>query len=143
MVNLKFWQKKDKGFGLDEDFPSSRDIAAPHDLGLPLGDLGFQGPMDSNIGKGFDQQHIPGQFTSPPDFGQQQVQQRQNTFQQQPIHPEQHQGNNRDLDLVLAKLDAIKSELNAINQRLLRLEIVSEQKQEPSQYSIRKYAREY
>jgi len=58
-----------------------------------------------------------------------------NAFGQSPIHqsmqPEQPQPNmEKDLQMISLKLDAIKSELDAVNQRLKNIELIAEREQQ-------------
>ena len=102
---LKFWHKGDD-LGLGDD------LAIPKG-NLPTDDLGLQSPG------------LPPRQSGQPEM--QQPEPRIESFEgarqyaPQP-QPQSSYGSNRDLELVSAKLDAIKASLDSINQRLANLE---------------------
>jgi hypothetical protein len=133
VINLKFWKKKDD-LGLQDFKPI--DPLGGNDLGLPKQDFGVTNPTADNfqLSQGFQQPQAQ-------PFQQFQQQAPQQQFQQPQSFPS---NNARDLDLVLAKLDAIKAEIDSLHQRIMRIERIAELSSEPtSQQAMRKYAREY
>ncbi len=120
---IMFWKE-------DEDLPSE---APP--LGLEKDNLGL-GLDQQQTGTGPTPSVPPEQefekpgVSTPPQFQQQQFQQQprqQQQFQQQPRQQQpqqypQQQTSSKDLELISAKLDALKSSLDSMNQRLANLE---------------------
>lgn len=106
---LKFWKKKDAGFGSSPTFGAGSEAAVPSDWGAP------QQPFQS---------FQPSQQSFQP------IQPQMESFQGYKSYNE-----SRDTELVLAKLDSIKAMLDNINQRLLNLERAAygEQYSQPSQ----------
>lgn len=96
---LMFWKKKDE-----------LGIPNPNrDAGLQFNDFGQQPPQ------GF-QQFPPQGYMPPPSFQQPQM----DSFQNQ-----QGYRQNKDMELISAKLDAIKAMLENLNQRVANLEKVA------------------
>ena len=86
---------------------------------------------------GMPQQHAPQEY---PDLGAgqpnafndfRQSQQEKPTFHElgTTLHevPQHSEGPNRDFELISAKLDAIKSELDSMNQRLVKIEKLADE----------------
>ncbi len=103
---LKFWKKGD-------DLPFGDELAMPKSA-FPQDELGLQSPGLPQM------QQMP--ISEP----------RMDNFREAPRaypqpYPQQPQyyGANRDLDLVVAKLDALRATLENINQRLANLERVA------------------
>jgi len=89
---LKFWKKKD-------EFPTLPDLGAA----TPL-------PEEEKFGRGFE-------MPDHPAFGQQ-----QSFGQFQQMQYPQQQVRDKDLEIISAKLDAIKANVESISQRIERLE---------------------
>ncbi|MCK5283005.1 MAG: hypothetical protein KAK00_06355 [Nanoarchaeota archaeon] len=119
---LAFWKKEDdlgidKGFNSDmkgmdfgapNDFGSSNDLSLSSSKGMPdvsnfrgVGDVQEQQQMNQTLAQPFSSSPSPA-FNSPQNF-------------QQPK-------STNDLELISAKLDAIKATMDAINQRIANLE---------------------
>lgn len=114
---LMFWKKKD-------------DLALDNLGGMPGGmaDLG-QVPSEDPYGTDGGMPGQPmGQY-APQQYSRQPIPQQQ--FQQPSFsgYPSQQQNGGRDLEVVSAKLDALKAYLDSINQRLANLERIAEQQQ--------------
>ena len=125
LERVKFW-KKDEPSGTDPSY----------DLGSPSAVDQFAPPTPEQTAPQFT--HQEQEFTPQKEFGQQFQQyptaapfpgtQRQEQYvEQEAIHP-------RDIELILAKLDAIKSELDAIHQRVRKLEQVADNQQQQRRY---------
>ena len=103
---LKFW-KKDDDFDFDNDALGQEPSFQPHsgnpqDQSVPRQDFNPSEPLASPIPQASS-------------FNQQQ------SFQQSP------QNSNRELELVVAKLDALRVTLESMNQRLANLERIAQQ----------------
>ncbi|MFH1181425.1 MAG: hypothetical protein V1702_00540 [Candidatus Woesearchaeota archaeon] len=115
---LTFWKKKD-------------DLALSNMGGLPGGMADIsQMPGDDSFGA--DIGGMPGQPMGqypPQQYSRQTYPQQQ--FQQPSFsgYPSQQQYGNRELEVVSAKLDALKAYMDSINQRLANLERLAEQQQ--------------
>ncbi len=113
---LKFWKKDDDlGFSSDND--------------LGLSDSGV--PSYSS-----ESEHDP---MSHPDFQQPQQQYPEPASfpgQQQPEQYDVHEQaiGSRDVELILAKLDMIKSELDSLHQRVRKIEQATETQQQQKKY---------
>lgn len=145
-INLKFWKKKDNEASVDPFAGGGSNLGLNQpNLGLdnqdpglaPQGKEGMPGSTPPPLDKSFDQ--FGG--TGSQDAASFQPPQEQ-SFPQQ-ASPKALQDNKKDFDLVLAKLDSIKSELDSIHQRLQRLEMVGFNKQPEAPQPLRRYAREY
>lgn len=104
---VKFWKKDDLGLG---------------DLGgLPGGDqfegLNTEVPADPNLGQGAVPAQDPRFPPQPQSFQSQQQYQSQN-------YPQSSAGNNSN-EVISAKLDALKANLESINQRLANIERIA------------------
>ncbi|MBN2454515.1 hypothetical protein JXB11_03135 [Candidatus Woesearchaeota archaeon] len=118
---LMFWKKSDD-LGLKGD-----------DLGL--GDLGKM-PGDDPLQQNADQYGLPQQQGMPHDFSQPQQPFPQQSMQQpyfqsstpsmDSMQSQRSYRANSDMELVSAKLDAIRAALDSINQRLANLERIAE-----------------
>jgi hypothetical protein len=119
-MKLKFWEK---------DEPFQADPATNTD---PLG----SNPYDTNMGQ-------PAQPAPPPQFSQPQSFSPQPDFANQgqkfhePIQNNSGSSIEKDISLILAKLDAIKSELDSIHQRVQNLERQNTQKPQTAQRQYR------
>ena len=145
---LKFW-KKDDDFGDLEDFSSFGldEPKKPQDTTSGLGGTGNLGPMpgdDFGAIPGENTQHaepLPSpsmSLTQPPEgsSGMQQQpfsQQQPQNFSQQPSYQRVQQPEAmtqqtllKDIEIIHAKLDAIKSSLDSINARLYNLERIAQ-----------------
>ena len=111
----KFLGKKKDDLGLDE---MGHDLGAPTGLNEPLGspDAGYGAPPTTPT--------TPGSF-SPETLGFERVTEKESSY---PGHEHRLGEINigKDLELISAKLDAIKAELDSMNQRLKRLERIAE-----------------
>jgi hypothetical protein len=126
-----FGKKRKDDLGLDKDLDFGKD-----DL-----NLGFDDPLAGNRG-GNQFMGLPPQHSAPPqefpDFGANQPgsfnDYSQHQQAQRPVYQEigpvqqapQQSGFERDLQLISAKLDAIKSELDAMNQRIIKIEKIAD-----------------
>lgn len=115
---LQFWRKHDE---------YSFDTGLPPDLGTatPSGTNFDSNPNPSGglpeIGESYDKSPSfdkPSSFEKP-SYGTPLGFERNN-------NPAPVQGSNRDLEIISLKLDAIKAELDAVNQRLVRVEKLAE-----------------
>jgi hypothetical protein len=122
---LQFWKK-------DDEFASPTEAPHTFDLGSSTDPLQTHDPLQSNpfqTQQSFEQQGFsqqPSSFAQYPQGtafpGRQQpapVPEQYQEHQDQGIHP-------RDVELILAKLDAIKSELDALHQRVRKIEQVND-----------------
>ncbi len=117
---LMFWKKK-------EDTALGDNLALPESLPADIGAM----PADELAG--FPQQ--PRQFQQQPGF---QEQPRMGSFQQKQSFTQ-----NRDMELIAARLDAINAKLQSIEQRIAGLEKVAygEQTEQPSYPRYSRYRR--
>ncbi|MBN2052801.1 hypothetical protein JW756_04830 [Candidatus Woesearchaeota archaeon] len=126
--------KKSDELGLDNlgpDLGSMPDMNAPlgspdPNFGMPPPDM--QQPMGGPMPMDMQQQGPPGNF-SPESMGFERVQ--QNGLQGSQGYPQPQQNLNeinmgKDLEIISAKLDAIKAELDSMSQRMKRLERMAE-----------------
>lgn len=98
---LKFWKRDELGLGEELAMPKGN---------LPADELGLESPGLPKTPQ-MPQMQAPEAVQEP-------------RLMQQPQQP-QYYGPNRDLELVAAKLDALKATLDNINQRLANLERVA------------------
>ena len=129
LEKMKFWKK-------DDEFTTDSGTSEPphYDLGARK----FDDPSfgQQNAQQPFGQQAYPQESSfsqasaqyppTTPFPGTAQAPQQQ--FATQDLHP-------RDIELILAKLDAIKSELDALHQRIRKIEQVGDQQQAQKQRS--------
>lgn len=102
---LKFWKKKDKDLGLNQNLGMKEETALPTDWGTSP-----QQPAQPGF------QQSPGFQPSQPGF-QPAFQPQMESFQERRAYNE-----SKDVELILAKLDSIKVMIDNINQRLANLE---------------------
>ncbi len=134
-INLKFWKKKDD-LGLGADEPGMEDTPMPPDLGLGQNPPGF--------GAGEFAEPFPEKNIHQPNSNFPKEQPFTPDFNQPPRHEYSQQSNAKDFEVVIARLDAVKSQLESINQRLMRLEMLAERSSDQENPRIaRRYAREY
>ena len=144
---IKFWKKEDD-FGVPgtNEQPPAYDLGAPqrfdpmtspdplasqHD---PLGQEGF--PHDEHIDRGGGPPAYPS-YPAPAAFPGSQS--RQMPQEQYPEHDNQATAvQSRDVELILAKLDAVKSELDALHQRVRKIEQFTDAQQQ-QQIGQKKY----
>jgi len=100
---LKFWKSVELGLGDELAMPKGN---------LPTDELGLESPSLQKTPQ-MQQMQTPETFQEPV-----------RPYIQQPQQP-QYYGPNKDLELVAAKLDALKATLDNINQRLASLERVA------------------
>lgn len=141
---LKFWKQKDDldDFGMGED-PSFAPMGDQTGLGSPLG-LPEQPEFQTEPATGATIQNLsrpraapsfsPQQFATrmpppPPSFSP--PQQYQQTYQQTYQQPSYA---SRDIDVIIAKLDGIRLQLEAVNQRLANLEQGTNQQPQKRQF---------
>ncbi len=105
---LKFWKR-------DDDLSLGNELAMPKSA-FPQDELGLQSP-------GLPQ--APQMPLSEPRMESFQEPQRSSYSHPYAQQQQQYYGSNRDLDLVVAKLDALRATLENINQRLANLERVA------------------
>jgi len=139
---MRFWKKKEDdfsnvGLNLNKDFSApdfglgkSDDITSGYDPSLNSAPSGFQQP-------GSQQQfQSPPQYSPPNQFGQQNFSAPQSTFAPQPAFSQasqpyyQQQSSpqytvSKEIEIISIKLDAIRSSLESINQRIAGLERVA------------------
>ncbi|RJQ15861.1 hypothetical protein C4573_06950 [Candidatus Woesearchaeota archaeon] len=132
-MNLKFWKKKDS-LDLTKD-----------SLGLPETpsfnqDFGFP---DSNQQFQSFQQPLQQPMMDP--LRDASPMREVNRFSPQPVPQQQNDSVQKDMELIIAKIDAIKSELDSIHQRVMKIEkVLDSGPWEPSmQKNIKRYASEY
>ena len=124
---MAFWnKKKDDGLGLDDK--SSPDM----DLGLPPLDSDSHGGGGSDpFGSGFNNQ---GMMQHPNPKTDAFSEQRPDPFVSQ--HQSFQAGNppgsspedlKRDIEMILAKLDAVKAQLDAVSQRVIKIERIADE----------------
>ncbi len=125
LEKLKFWKR--------EEFQPMPDTPAQDPYGGPQEDpFANRDPMSTQFGapqeqqEPFPQMRTPAYPQSSPFPGGQSV-------QQQSYAPQQEPPRDRDTELILARLDAIKSDLDAITQRLRILEQRTDQGRTPGQ----------
>jgi hypothetical protein len=113
---LQFW-KKDEAIGDPGEAP------APYDLGMQHAD-----PLQQ--GDPFAQQQETAPNFSTPNYPQGSTFPGRMQVPQQPVMqaevPPDHSIHPRDIELILAKLDAIKSEMDALHQRVRKIEQATE-----------------
>jgi hypothetical protein len=127
---MAFWnKKKDDDLGLDMNAPKD-------DLGLPPLD---NPPGSSSAGSGFRDPGLidhpspsPSSFGSPDAFSQQ----KESTPMQQSVPGTSPEDLKRDIELMIAKLDAIKAELDAVNQRIIKIERIADEEARAQQKKI-------
>jgi hypothetical protein len=143
---LAFWKKSEPDFGkdlasgfgpdtglggLDTGMPKHEEFGAERELGLPpargmpdmsayrgVGEPAERAGMEQTIGRQFNQQ--PPEV--PTGFGQ--------MAPAQPQQPMQQPAQSHDIEVITAKLDAIKATIDAVNQRLANLERMQHAQQE-------------
>lgn len=134
-MNLKFWKKKD-----DLGLPGGNDLGLG---GMPSDDPGFGQPPGMDMPS---ESPMPDSLTpSSQGFGHQatpNLSHHQENPQFQQAMPVQEK-DGRETELILAKLDSIKSELDSINQRLMRLERIAESSGSDVPQPSKRYARIY
>jgi len=147
-INLKFWKKKDEDLGLDnldKGLPGMGDTPTPPDIGFE-NNQGFDQPNLGLENSPTGLEPKKNDFSGNPDFSQ--------PTQNHPFSPDHNQqpsqgfqqpnNNSKDFDIVISRLDAIKSQLESMNQRLLRLEMMAEKSSHDEMPArTRRYAREY
>ena len=136
---IKFWKKDDFSVDLGKpaDQPPSYDLGGQQYDPLhnpdPLQHSGQMGQPDTFNPEGtsptFAPQNYPQSTPFPGSIASRQMESQYPEHQEQGIQQ-------RDVELILAKLDAIKSELDALHQRVRKLEQVSDAQVASSQ---RKY----
>jgi len=108
MDKVLFWKQKDE-LGIRDDLGLAQPHMPADDLGLPASDYGQQ-----------------------PQFGQQQQVGQSAQQQMESIESSKSYTSNKDLEVISAKLDAIKATIESINQRLASLErMAGTEEQEP------------
>ncbi|MBR9699659.1 hypothetical protein GOV09_04340 [Candidatus Woesearchaeota archaeon] len=123
---LAFWKKNEPDFGSDMGMPNT-DFSAQNDLGLPKPDpTAFQGVGDPEGQRSMNQSLSQQMAPDPRSTGY-------STFSQPPVQ-QQQQHNGADMEVVLAKLDALKASLDSINQRLQNIERIAYAEQQDSKY---------
>lgn len=129
------WRKK------EDDFDFSKD------LGGDLGDAGGFGQSGMGQNSQFGNQDPLGPSFAPdpsmesPQMGQQPSQQRSYNYpgsapvpgQNRQAYQEYDEAPSRDVELILAKLDAIKAELDSVHQRVRKLEQIADGSQSSPQ----------
>lgn len=136
---LQFW-KRDDDFSTPSAEPPAYDLGAQHTDPLQQPDpMAHHDPFQQAdpFGQQFGSQAQPaGQFGSQPQFTSQQYANAQFPGSQQvrPVPEQYHEQadpgvHQRDVELILAKLDAIKSELDALHQRVRKIEQAADQTQ--------------
>jgi len=143
---VKFWKK-------DDDFGVPGSDGPQYDLGAPGRDdpLSHQDPLAANDplapdpSAGFPQQYpsypqstpFPGSANPQRQVPQEQYPQQDQGYGQDHT-PEHHGVQQRDVELILAKLDGLKSELDALHQRVKKIEQATDT-QASAQQQQRKY----
>ena len=145
-MNLKFWKKKESSFEpLDT---KSFDASLGNTLDNPLNQpSGFPSSLPgSTFSPERADPFAPSAFGQPtnPGFSRPQFPEG-SPFPQQPLALQPAPGHDRDTELIIAKLDAIKSELDSLHQRLIRLEnqINVQQSQQDILQRSKRYANVY
>lgn len=111
-----FFKKKDAELDID----ASLGLNSPADLGLG-NEFGNPNPanpsMGNDFGQGFHEQMQPSMNLSSQQF--------------QPVQQMQNQGGDlqKDIQILSLKLDAIKAELDSMNQRIKNIESIAEKEQ--------------
>ena len=138
-INLKFWKSKEP-----EQLEPMADPMSNPSPGLPDQNLGLNEP-DMGLGKGPDFPDHPGPAPVDPLSGPPGGAQQFSQPASQPSPQYQAPDPKKDFDLIIAKLDMIKAELDAMNQRILKIEHLADRARssEATPTPMRRYAREY
>ena len=114
-MKLAFWRKDEPK--MPEDFAKGLDLGAADELGLP------------GAGGMPDMPEMPGAAETgaeaPQAFPRLEESRPQQPMMQQQAYPQQ-QYSGKDLEIISLKLDSLKTTLEAINERLARLEKAAE-----------------
>jgi hypothetical protein len=124
---LKFWKKQDDLFS--EPNPSVLGNESSSSFSDPYGGSSTQSSQDqlsSQDPYGSVEQQDPYGSTSEQQYPGHSPFPGQEPMQQQHVVQESSFGDGRDVELILAKLDMIKSELDSLHQRVRRIEQLNE-----------------
>ena len=127
MDKVKFWKRDE----FSNDLGKAPDQPTPYDLGTARFDPAAPDPMhhDANpesFPQQFSQQSYP-QSTPFPGSLQARAQPQVEQYQEPGV-------SQRDVELILAKLDAIKSDLDALHQRVRKIEQATEAPPQQKRY---------
>jgi len=127
MDKVKFWKRDD----FSSDLGKGADQPPSFDLGTGRFDPSAPDPMHQDATPdGFPQQFAQQSYPQSTPFpGSLQPRQQQQVEQYQEPGVSQ-----RDVELILAKLDAIKSDLDALHQRVRKIEQATEQPPQQKRY---------
>jgi len=131
-VNLAFWRKKEEPLPNPEDFGKGLDLDAPMpempgeggDLGLP--DAGGMPDMPEMPGGNELPAEINSDASAPQAFPRLEESKPQPPMHQPMAAPQPAAYSGKDLEIISLKLDSLKATLEAINERLARLEKMGE-----------------
>lgn len=129
---LKFWKRDSDEFGVGDDWSAGNPSGGSDDWTNPGQQFPEkEGPAEPSPEQSYQQRSypdhtpFPGQQPAAPGYGQ-------DNYAESSRDPPRETGSqlqNRDVELILAKLDMIKSELDSLHQRVRKIEQGTEGKQ--------------